>query len=80
MCIRDSLNTLNPRSNNISKSKNGMSESSIYYEPSRNNVIEEYSNKLEPILDNQDKNESSEKQNIPKNTGNKLKYFSHLNV
>jgi hypothetical protein len=70
------LNTINPNS----KSKSGMSESSIYYDPSRNNVIEEYSNKLEPIFDNQDKEESSEKQNVNKNTGNKLKYFSHLNV
>jgi hypothetical protein len=73
------LNTLPSKSNNI-KSKSGMSESSVYYEPSKNNVIEEYSNKLEPIHDNQDREESSEKQILNKNTGNKLKYFSHLNV
>jgi len=61
---------------NKPKKSNTMSESSIYYENSKNNVIEEYSNKLEPIYDNQE--ESSEKKN--KNKVNERKYFSNLNV
>ena len=86
------INTLNPV-----KVKNtyGMSESSVYYDASKNNVIEEYSNKLEPINDKEDSSENIN-QTFPKennllkgkgispnskeNAGNKLKYFSHLNV
>jgi hypothetical protein len=62
------------------KQSSRMSESSVYYEPSKKNVIEEYSNKLSPI---EDKDDTSEQNNLPKNSKNgvnKLKYFSHLNV
>jgi len=62
-----------------SKPSSGMSESSVYYEPTKKNVIEEYSNKLSPIEDRDDTSEQNNLQNN-RNGVNKLKYFSHLNV
>ena len=59
-----------------------VSESSVYYEPSKNNVIEEYNN-LKPkgldILKETEQDMSSE-QNNKKNKDKNYKYFSHLNV
>ena len=52
-----------------------MSESSVYYDPGTNNVIEEYSNALSPLNESETKN-----QNKMSNKDNKYKYFSHLNV
>ena len=54
-----------------------MSESSVYYEPGVNNVIEEYKNinALSPLNESETKN-----QNKMSNKDNKYKYFSHLNV
>lgn len=52
-----------------------MSESSVYYDPGSNNVIEEYSNVLSPLNESETRN-----QNKMSNKDNKYKYFSHLNV
>ena len=56
---------------------NTLSESSVYYDPGANNVIEEYSNNnaLSPLNESETKN-----QNKSSNKDNKYKYFSHLNV
>jgi len=54
---------------------NTMSESSVYYDPGSNNVIEEYSNVLSPLNESEIKNH-----NKMSNKDNKYKYFSNLNV
>lgn len=72
-----------------SKLTGGMSESSVYYDNSKNNLIEEYTNNLSPL---EDKDNSSEQKNsitfnktgnLQKNNLNREKghkYFSNLNV
>ena len=52
-----------------------MSESSVYYDPGSNNVIEEYSNVLSPLNESETRNH-----NKTSNKDNKYKYFSNLNV
>ena len=60
----------------VKNSKKNVSESSAYYENSKNNVIEEYSNKL-PALNETEIDSSENKKNIKDKN---YKYFSHLNV
>jgi hypothetical protein len=72
-----------------SKSSGGMSESSVYYDNSKNNVIEEYTNNLSPLEDKDDSSENknsitfNKTSNLQKNNLNREKghkYFSNLNV
>jgi len=94
--LRDSILNINtevkqPKDNNVfinkkiekSSKKNNLevSESSAYYEPSKNNVIEEYNNlKLRGLgaVKETEIDMSSEQNN--KNKDKNYKYFSHLNV
>jgi len=72
---------------------NNMSESSVYYDANRTNLIEEYSNinKLNALDEKDEEEEKSlEKPKTNQNntafgsnnvkSGNNFKYFSHLNV
>jgi len=76
-------NVFIPPSNTGSKPKsNNFSESSVYYENKNNGVIEEYSNNLS-MLKEQDEDEDHEENNvnIVKNKQDKtFKYFSNLNI
>ena len=72
-----------------SKSNGGMSESSVYYDNSKNNLIEEYTNNLSPLEDKDDSSENknsiafNKTGNLQKNNLNREKghkYFSNLNV
>lgn len=79
--------------NKPSKPMNNMSESSVYYDANRTNLIEEYSNinKLNALDEKDEEEEKSlEKPKTNQNntafgsnnvkSGNNFKYFSHLNV
>jgi len=67
--------------NKIIKPKNNMSESSVYYDANKTNLIEEYSNinKLNAVEEGDDEEEKKSLEK-PKPGVNSFKYFSHLNV
>jgi len=85
--LRDSILDINTedlkqnvflKQNPKSKSSGGMSESSVYYDNSKNNVIEEYTNHLSPLNEGDESSEQNKSKNQNKDKNHKN--FSHLNV
>jgi hypothetical protein len=92
--LRDSILNMNTEEINKSKAKNNVfippanvnkskptsySESSVYYDHKNNGVIEEYSNNL-TMLNEQDEDEHEESNINQKKQDKTFKYFSNLNI